>query len=427
MTGKIPGPLADQMRPLNLELVLGQGHIIGEGRPLTHMLSSKMISSIILWGPPGCGKTTMAKLIASAADMKFVVMSAIGSGVAELRQVFQEAESLFLQGKKTLLFVDEIHRFNRSQQDSFLPYMEKGSIVLIGATTENPSFELNSALLSRAQVLTLKRLQEEDLAVLLERAESHVGKKLPLSLEARQKLCQIADGDGRGVLNMAEILFSYDHSQEIDSQQLMQILQKRAPLYDKGQEGHYNLISALHKSLRGSDVDAALYWFARMLEGGELPLYIARRLVRFAAEDIGMADPQALVQANAGLQAYHNLGSPEGELALAQVVVYLATAPKSNAVYAAFKAAGKTASAYGSLTPPEEILNAPNNFMKKEGYGKGYVYDHDTQEGFSGQNYFPKGLKRQTFYHPVERGFERDIIKRLEYWNKIRLKKHPSS
>jgi putative ATPase len=401
-------PLADRLRPQTLDEVLGQDHLIGAGKPLSHMVETDHISSIIFWGPPGCGKTTIAKLLANQSQLFFVVMSAINTGVAELRKVFQESEQRKKDSVRTLLFIDEIHRFNRSQQDSFLPYMENGTIILVGATTENPSFELNSALLSRAHVYTLNRLEPEVLEQLLTRAEKAMGAALPLDEEARAMLCQMADGDGRGLLNMAEALFSYpsDH-----------IL---TPVYDKGQEGHYNLISAFHKSLRGSDVDAALYWFSRMLDGGELPLYIARRLVRFAVEDIGMADPNALLQANAGLEAFHNLGSPEGELALAQVVIYLATAPKSNAVYTAFKSSQKSAQESGSLMPPAHILNAPTKLMKQEGYGKGYVYDHDTAEGFSGQNYFPDKMRRQNYYKPVERGFEREVVKRLQYWDKLR-------
>jgi len=416
-------PLADRLRPESLDEVLGQDHLIGPGKPLTHMVKTGHISSIIFWGPPGCGKTTIAKLLAHRSDLHFVVMSAINSGVAELRKVFVEADEQKKKGVRTLLFIDEIHRFNRSQQDSFLPYIEDGTIILVGATTENPSFELNSALLSRAHVYTLNRLEEDTLDQLLTRAEKEVDKKLPLTPEARTMLCHMADGDGRGILNMAEALFSYPSDELLDPEQLRQILQKRAPLYDKGQEGHFNLISALHKSMRGSDVNASLYWFSRMLDGGELPLYIARRLIRFALEDIGMADPQALVQANAGLDAFHNLGSPEGELALAQVVIYLATAPKSNAVYTAFKLAQKSAQESGSLMPPAIILNAPTKLMKQEGYGKGYIYDHDTAEGFSGQNYFPEKMRRLHYYRPVERGFERDIIKRLQYWEKLRTKK----
>lgn len=413
-------PLADRLRPKTLDDVLGQDHLIGKGKPLTLMVESGKISSLILWGPPGCGKTTIAKLLAKNSNLHFIVMSAINSGVADLRKVFQEAEDKKNIGIQTLLFIDEIHRFNRAQQDSFLPFIEDGTIILVGATTENPSFELNSALLSRAHVYTLKRLENNTLAQMLTKAESETGTEIPLNDEAKILLCRMADGDGRSILNMAESLFSYQPDHKLEPNELVQFLQRRAPLYDKSQEGHYNLISALHKSMRGSDVDAALYWFARMLDGGELPLYIARRLVRFAVEDIGMADPNALLQANAGLASYHNLGSPEGELALAQVVIYLATAPKSNAVYMAYKGAKKTAQESGSLMPPAHSLNAPTKFMKDEGYGQGYKYDHDTAEGFSGQNYFPDQMRRKKFYNPVERGFEREIIKRLAYWDKLR-------
>lgn len=415
-------PLADRLRPKTLEDVLGQDHLIGQGKPLSVMAESGKISSLILWGPPGCGKTTIAKLLAANSNLHFVVMSAINSGVADLRKVFQEAEDKKKSGIQTLLFIDEIHRFNRGQQDSFLPYIEDGTIILVGTTTENPSFELNSALLSRAHVFTLKRLEEDTLALLLDRAESISGSNLPLTDEARKLLCRMADGDGRSILNMAESLSSYGSDRQLSPDELTNYLQRRAPLYDKSQEGHYNLISALHKSMRASDVDASLYWFARMLEGGELPLYIARRLVRFAAEDVGMADPNALLQASAGLEAYHNLGSPEGELALAQVVIYLATAPKSNSVYLAYKAAKKLAQQSGSLMPPAHSMNAPTKLMKDEGYGAGYVYDHDTKEGFSGLNYFPDSMTRKKLYEPVERGFEREILKRLQYWEKLRNK-----
>jgi putative ATPase len=387
------------------------------------MLAAGQISSMILWGPPGCGKTTLARLIAEKVDLHFEMMSAIFSGVADLRKIFEAARQRRMMGRGTLLFIDEIHRFNRSQQDGFLPYVEDGTIVLVGATTENPSFELNAALLSRCQVFVLNRLHEGDLETLLKRAEQLMGFALPLNAEARTALIAMADGDGRYLLNMAEELFRLPPDLTLDPAALAKAVQKRAPLYDKAQEGHYNLISALHKSLRGSDTDAALYWLARMLVGGEDPKYIARRLVRFAVEDVGLADPQALTQALAAWDAYDRLGSPEGELAIAQCVIYLGTAPKSNAAYEAMSGANDAARKTGSLMPPKHILNAPTRLMKELGYGKGYNYDHDTAEGFSGQNYFPDGMARQRFYQPVERGFEREILKRIEYWDRLRAKK----
>lgn len=420
-------PLADLLRPQTLNDVLGQGHILGSNKPLTRMLESKQLASLILWGPPGCGKTTIAHLIAQAVDMKFVKLSAVLSGVADLRKVYETAEKIHELGQQTLLFVDEIHRFNRSQQDSFLAHIEKGIIVLIGATTENPSFELNGALLSRTQVLPIYRLDEASLDALIERAEAYLKHSLNLTKDARQLLRQMADGDGRALLNMIETLSSSaQENQKITPEILMTLLQRRAPLYDKSQDGHYNLISALHKSLRGSDVDASLYWLARMLEGGERPLYILRRLVRFASEDIGLADPNALTQAIAATESYKFLGSPEGDLALAQCVIYLATAPKSNASYTAFKQASQSARENGSLSPPLHILNAPTKLMKSFGYGKEYHYDHDEADAFSGQDYFPEDMKRRQYYHPVERGFEREILKRLTYWEKLRRSKQNS-
>jgi putative ATPase len=429
MTGlfesQAPRPLADRLRPQALEEVVGQNHLLGAEGPIGRMVRSGRLASLILWGPPGCGKTTIARLLAAETDLEFEPLSAVFSGVADLRKVFERARQRRLAGRGTLLFVDEIHRFNRAQQDGFLPYVEDGTVVLVGATTENPSFELNPALLSRCQVMVLKRLEEAALRELLARAEAAEGRDLPLTPEARQALMAMADGDGRYLLNLAEEVFALGDGQwkagdKLDSAALAQVVQKRAPLYDKGQESHYNLISALHKSLRGSDCDAALYWFARMLAGGEDPHFIARRLVRFAVEDIGMADPAALTQSIAAWQAFERIGSPEGELALAQAVIYLATAPKSNAAYKAFGAAQRAARDSGSLAPPAHILNAPTKLMKNLGYGKGYAYDHDTAEGFSGQDYFPDDLGRQTFYRPVERGFERDVRKRLEYWQKLR-------
>jgi putative ATPase len=417
-------PLAERLRPQSLEDMVGQDHLVGPEGALRKSLDKGKIPSMILWGPPGCGKTTLARLFAKYVKADFVPLSAVFSGVADLRQVFEKAKNTRIQGRSTVLFVDEIHRFNRSQQDAFLPYVEDGTLTLIGATTENPSFELNAALISRCQVYVLKRLELEDLQKLVERAEQLLNHPLPLTPEAKQMLLEMADGDGRYLLNLIEHISTEDTT--LDPESLQKLVQKRRPLYDKKQEAHYNLISALHKSLRGSDPDASLYWFMRMLEGGEDPLYIARRLIRFASEDIGLADPQALVQALSAIQAYERLGSPEGELALAQAVVYLATAPKSNAVYTAFKQSKKVASQTGSLMPPMHIVNAPTKLMDKLGYGEGYIYDHDTPEGFSGQNYFPESLPRPHFYRPFERGFERDLKKRLDYWAKLRDQKFPS-
>jgi len=418
-----PRPLADRLRPQKLADIVGQDHLIGPNGPITRMLAASQISSMILWGPPGCGKTTLAKLLADGVNLHFDLLSAVFSGVADLRKVFEAARERRRMGQGTLLFIDEIHRFNRAQQDGFLPYVEDGTIVLVGATTENPSFELNAALLSRAQVFVLNRLDVAAQERLVARAEDLMGYRLPLNVEARAALLDMADGDGRYLLNLAEELFRLPPEIELDPAGLSKAVQRRAPLYDKAQEGHYNLISALHKSLRGSDTDAALYWFSRMLDGGEDPLYIARRLVRFAVEDIGLADPQAITQALAGWDTYKRLGSPEGELALAQVVIYLGTAPKSNAAYTAYKNARRAAKANGSLMPPKHILNAPTKLMKDLGYGAGYEYDHDSEEGFSGQSYFPEDMRRERFYRPVERGFERDLAKRQEYWEKLRTKR----
>ena len=415
-----PRPLADRLRPRRLEEIVGQDHLLAVDAPLGRMIDAGRIASIVLWGPPGCGKTTLARLLAEVTDLAFEPLSAVFSGVADLRKVFERAKQSRLAGRGTLLFIDEIHRFNRAQQDGFLPYVEDGTVTLVGATTENPSFELNAALLSRVQVLVLRRLDETALAVLLQRAETEMGRPLPLADEARGTLISLADGDGRYLLNLTEELFARGHDERLGSEALLEAVQKRAPLYDKGQEGHYNLISALHKSLRGSDSDAALYWLARMLAGGEDPNYIARRLVRFAVEDVGLADPQALTQTMAAWQAYERIGSPEGELALAQAVLYLGTAPKSNAAYKALGEAMATARKSGSLMPPPHILNAPTALMKELGYGAGYSYDHDAPDSFSGQNYFPEDLPRQRFYRPVERGFEREVKKRLDYWAKLR-------
>ena len=415
-----PKPLAERLRPSALAEVVGQDHLIAPDAPLGRMLAEGALSSIILWGPPGTGKTTIARLLAEGTDLAFEPLSAVFSGVADLRRVFDAARQRRAMGQGTLLFVDEIHRFNRAQQDGFLPFVEDGTVILVGATTENPSFELNGALLSRAQVLVLRRLDDAALEILLQRAETLLDKTLPLTDEGRSALKAMADGDGRYMLGQVEQLSHYKGKEALDAKGLAGVVQKRAPLYDKGQESHYNLISALHKSLRGSDTDAALYWMARMLEGGEDPLFLLRRLARFAVEDIGLADPNALTQAIAAWELYTRLGSPEGELGIAQLVIYLGSAPKSNAAYKALSAAKRAASETGSLMPPMHILNAPTRMMKDLGYGTGYVYDHDTGEGFSGQNYFPDGMKRQEFYNPVDRGFEREIRKRLDYWNRLR-------
>lgn len=417
-----PRPLADRLRPAALESVVGQDHLVGEQGALRRMLESGSLSSVILWGPPGCGKTTIARIIAKHTDLHFEQISAIFSGVADLKKVFEAAKLRRRNGKGTLLFVDEIHRFNKSQQDAFLPVMEDGTIILIGATTENPSFELNAALLSRSQVLVLNRLDDAALEQILDRAEGEAGKKLPLTPEARETLKTMADGDGRYGLSLAEQVLAQDTI--LDNAGLSKLLQKRAPLYDKADEAHYNLISALHKSVRGSDADAALYWYARMLEGGEDPRYIARRVVRMAVEDIGLADPQAMQQTLSAWETYERLGSPEGELAIAQAIVYLATAPKSNAAYKAIAAARAAARETGSLMPPKHILNAPTKLMKELGYNKGYAYDHDTEDAFSGQDYFPESMGRHVFYDPPERGFERELRKRLDYWAKLREKKN---
>jgi putative ATPase len=412
-------PLAEQMRPSRLEEVVGQNHLLSPGGIIPSIIKAGKPLSIILWGPPGCGKTTIARLYAKAFAMRFESMSAVFSGIADLKRVVKECEELPLLGTTTLLFVDEIHRFNKAQQDAFLPFIESGKIVLVGATAENPSFYLNNALLSRLRVLKLNPLDNEALDQLLQRYESR-SKKLNITETARQHIIHLAQGDGRYLLNLIENIRYLPDGELLDSPDLEHLLQRRSALFDKADDQHYNLISALHKSVRGSDPDAALYWFARMIEGGQEPLFLARRLIRMASEDIGIADPQALPLAIAAKDAFEMLGSPEGELALAQVVVYLSLAPKSNAIYTAFAQAREVASQTGNLDPPPIILNAPTKMMKEAGYGKGYVYDHDTPQGFSGQNYFPNGMARHQFYHPVERGFEREMIKRIDYFNKLR-------
>lgn len=418
-----PRPLADRLRPRALAQVIGQAHVLSPEGPLGAMLAAKSLSSLVLWGPPGVGKTTIARLLADETDLVFVQISAIFTGVPDLKKVFEQARIRRQNGRGTLLFVDEIHRFNKAQQDGFLPHMEDGTILLVGATTENPSFELNAALLSRAQVIVLERLNLTDLEHMAQRAEKELNRNLPLTGEAREALLEMADGDGRGLLNLIEQVMAWKVDKPLDRTQLSTRLMRRATRYDKSGDEHYNLISALHKSIRGSDPDAALYWFARMLEGGEDPRFLARRLTRMAVEDIGLADPQAQEVCLQGWQTYERLGSPEGELALAQAVVYLALAPKSNAVYTAYKAARVAARETGSHAPPKHILNAPTRLMKDIGYGTGYAYDHDQEDGFSGQDYFPEGMKRPVWYAPPERGFERELKKRIEYFAKLRAKR----
>ncbi len=416
-------PLADRLRPQTLGEVIGQDEVLGSNGPLGAMLEAQTLGSLILWGPPGVGKTTIARLLADATDLAFVQISAIFTGVPDLKKVFEAARMRRQNGKGTLLFVDEIHRFNKAQQDGFLPLMEDGTILLVGATTENPSFELNAALLSRAQVMVLTRLSLADLERLAQRAEGELDKALPLDAPAREALLEMADGDGRALLNLIEQVAGWKSDAKLNTEALTKRLMRRAAQYDKSGDAHYNLISALHKSVRGSDPDAALYWFARMLEGGEDPRFLARRITRMSVEDIGLADPQAQSVCLEAWNTYERLGSPEGELALAQAVTYLALAPKSNAGYVAYKAARKAAKATGSEPPPKIILNAPTALMKDQGYGAGYDYDHDAEDGFSGQNYFPDGMKRPVYYQPVERGFERELKRRLDYFVKLRAKR----
>ncbi len=416
-------PLADRLRPRKLADVIGQQHILGPDGPLAAMLSAGSLANIIFWGPPGVGKTTIARLLADETDLAFVQISAIFTGVPDLRKVFEAARMRRQNGKGTLLFVDEIHRFNKAQQDGFLPHMEDGTITLVGATTENPSFELNAALLSRSQVLVLERLTLAELELLAQRAEAEMGTPLQLAAEAREQLLEMADGDGRALLNLLEQVFAWKPDHPLSVDELAARLTRRAPKYDKSGEEHYNLISALHKSVRGSDPDAALYWLARMLKGGEDPRYLARRITRMAVEDIGLADPGAQAVCLHAWEVYERLGSPEGELALAQAVIYLALAPKSNAAYAAYKAAMAAASKFGSKPPPKHVLNAPTAMMKEQGYGAGYVYDHDAEDGFSGQNYFPDDMPRGVYYVPPERGHERELKKRLDYFVKLRARR----
>jgi len=420
-------PLADRLRPQRLDEIVGQEHLTGPDGAIGRMVAAGKLSSMILWGPPGTGKTSIARLLADAVGLRFVPISAVFSGVADLKKIFAEAKTAARAGQRTLLFVDEIHRFNRAQQDGFLPYVEDGTVILVGATTENPSFELNAALLSRCQVLILRRLNEQALETLIGRAETEVGRPAPLTDDARAALIASADGDGRFLLNQVETLFDVDLDAPLDPAGMAALLHRRVPVYDKDREGHYNLISALHKSLRGSDPQAALYYLARMLVAGEEPLYLLRRLTRAAMEDIGLADPQALVQCLAAKDAYDFLGSPEGELAIVQACLYLATAPKSNAAYMAQKSAWRSAKETGSLMPPSHILNAPTRLMKDIGYGKGYAYDHDADEGFSGQDYWPEEMDAQTFYEPSDRGLEARIRERIAFWNDLRRKRNPDS